>query len=139
MVERLRGRLTYANVMATIAIFIALGGGAIAATRSKSRRSHPRWAVVSAHGSLVRGGGAVKAKQLFTPDTLGSYQVTFNRNVTGCGLIATIGRKNSANRNPTPGEIGVAYRNGSPRSVYVKTLASDGLQANRSFHLAVLC
>ena len=32
MSGRIRGRLTYANVMATVAVFIALGGGAYAAT-----------------------------------------------------------------------------------------------------------
>ena len=31
MIERLRGRITYANVMATIAVFIALGGSSYAA------------------------------------------------------------------------------------------------------------
>jgi hypothetical protein len=31
--RRLRGKLTYANVMATVAVFIALGGGAYAATQ----------------------------------------------------------------------------------------------------------
>jgi hypothetical protein len=33
MPSRIRSRLTYANVMATIAVFIALGGGAYAATK----------------------------------------------------------------------------------------------------------
>ncbi len=138
--RRIRDHLTYANVLATIAVFIVLGGGAVAAIHSKSGRSHPRWAVVSAHGNLVRGSGAVRAKQLFVGrGTLGAYQVTFNRSVTHCGLIATIGRTNAADRNPDPGEIGVAYRHGSRRSVFVKTRASSGDEANRSFHLAVLC
>jgi hypothetical protein len=35
MIARLRPRLTYANVMATIAVFIALGGGAYAANKIK--------------------------------------------------------------------------------------------------------
>ena len=30
--DRFRPRLSYANVMATVAVFIALGGGALAAT-----------------------------------------------------------------------------------------------------------
>ena len=33
--EKLRAKLTYANVMATIAVFLTLGGGAIAATALK--------------------------------------------------------------------------------------------------------
>ena len=34
--SKLRERLTYANVMATIAVFIALGGGAYAITLKKN-------------------------------------------------------------------------------------------------------
>jgi hypothetical protein len=137
--DRIRGQLTFANVIATIAVFIALGGGAVAAIQSKSSRPHARWAVVNDNGNLVRGAGAVTAKQLFTPATRGSYQVTFNRRVKGCALTATIGRVNSASREPDPGEIGVAYRHGNSKSVYVKTRDSDGTEADRSFHLAVLC
>lgn len=33
MLSALRARLTYANVMATVAVFLALGGGAVAATK----------------------------------------------------------------------------------------------------------
>jgi hypothetical protein len=137
--HRIRQHLTYANVLATIAVFIALGGGAVAAIHFKSSRSHPRWAVVNDNGTLVRGSGAVSAKQLFTPGTRGSYQVTFNRRVKGCALTATIGRVNSASFNPAPGEIGVAYRHGNSKSVYVKTRDSSGSEADRSFHLSVLC
>ncbi len=35
--ERLRRRLSYANVMATIAVFLALGGGAYAAVNITGR------------------------------------------------------------------------------------------------------
>jgi hypothetical protein len=35
MASRLRGKLTYANVIATLALFMALGGGALAATELK--------------------------------------------------------------------------------------------------------
>ncbi len=136
----IRRHLSFANVMAAIAVFVALGGGAIAATQSKSGgKTKPRWAVVKANGDLVRGRGAVSAKQLFTPDFDGAYQVTFNRRVTNCALIATIGRVNSAPKNPDPGEIGVAYRDGRADSVFVKTRDSGGVAEDQSFHLAVLC
>jgi hypothetical protein len=39
-VERLRGKLTYANVMATLAVFIALGGGAYALSRGEVKSKH---------------------------------------------------------------------------------------------------
>jgi hypothetical protein len=137
--HRILDRLSYANVLATIALFIALGGGAIAAIHHK-RATPIRWAVVNADGSLVRGQGATSAKQLFAGGGVeGSYQVSFNRDVKDCALDATIGRVNAANRDPDPGEIGVAYRNGNRKAVYVKTRASTGSEADRSFHLSVIC
>jgi hypothetical protein len=39
MVERFRGRLTYANVMSTVAVFLALGGGVAWALANNSVRS----------------------------------------------------------------------------------------------------
>lgn len=36
MPDRLRSKLSYANVMATLAVFIALGGGAYAISLSKN-------------------------------------------------------------------------------------------------------
>ncbi len=129
--------------MAAIAVFIALGGGAYAASGLPGLRAgkgaKSLWAVVSANGNLVRRSRAVSAKHLFTPDVQGSYQVVFNRKVTNCALIATLGRTNSAPLNPEAGEIGVAYRNKTPKGVYVKTRDSGGSDADRSFHLAVIC
>ncbi len=178
MAGRLREKLTYANVMATVAVFITLGGGAYAAShleknsvgaeqlkngsvngakvkngslgnvdfafgqlsaRPVRRPAKGLWAVVGANGSLVRGSRVVSTKHLFTPGIQGSYQVVFNRNVTKCALIATLGRTNSAPLDPSPGEIGVAYRHGASKGVYVKTLDSNGTEADRSFHLAALC
>jgi hypothetical protein len=37
MLERLRGRMTFANVISVIALFVALGGGAYAAANVDSR------------------------------------------------------------------------------------------------------
>jgi len=42
MKKTLRGRLTYANVIATLALFIALGGGAYAATQLPKNSVGPR-------------------------------------------------------------------------------------------------
>ncbi len=95
--------------------------------------------MLDSHGHLIRGSGAVSAKQLFTPSVPGSYQVIFNRRVTGCVLDATIGRTNSANLDPRAGKIGEAYRHGDSHGVYVKTRDSAGVEKDQSFHLAVLC
>src|SRR5438270_5767250 len=65
MAKALQGRLTYANVMATLALFVALGGGAYAASGGlvsssgyvqecvRSRGGVPR--VVHAHARCSRG------------------------------------------------------------------------------------
>ena len=39
MIDKLRQRLTYANVMSTLAVFIALGGSSYAALTHRQRRS----------------------------------------------------------------------------------------------------
>lgn len=57
--DGLRSRLTYANVMASIAVFIALGGGTYAASRNLVVSNGVVHACVSKHGSLT----VVRAKQ----------------------------------------------------------------------------
>jgi hypothetical protein len=97
------------------------------------------WAVVGADGTLVRGSPGAVATKLFAGVTDGSYQVALGRNLSGCALLANIGRTDSADMDPDPGEIGTAYRNGVPNAVYVKTRDSAGASADRSFHVAVFC
>lgn len=81
MLSRLRPRVNYANVMATVAVFLALGGGAYAATQlpknSVGTKQLKRDAVTSPKvkngsllakdfkkGQLPRGAGEVKPVQL---------------------------------------------------------------------------
>jgi hypothetical protein len=45
------------------------------------------WASVDANGTLVRNKGAASAQK----NDIGSYQVVFNQNVTGCSYVATPG------------------------------------------------
>jgi hypothetical protein len=97
------------------------------------------WAVVDASGALVHGSHVTAAAKLFTGTVAGAYEVTFDRDVSSCALLATLGRTDAANANPAPGEIGTAYRNGNPAAVFVKTLNSAGVEADGSFHLAVFC
>ena len=57
MLARLRPRLTYANVMATVAVFIALGGGAFAATSFIGSDGQVRGCVdKKGHLTLVKAG-----------------------------------------------------------------------------------
>lgn len=97
------------------------------------------WAVVDVAGGLVHGSHVAATTKLFSGTVAGAYQVTFDRDVTGCALIATLGRIDSQALNPDAGEIGTAYRNGSPDAVFVKTYDSTGTAADESFHLAVFC
>jgi hypothetical protein len=67
----------------------------------------------------------------------GTYQVDFNRNVTGCSYLATIGNP-AAGASP-PGEITTALRVTTTNAVFVQTFDSMGTVSDRNFHLAVFC
>jgi hypothetical protein len=54
MVKALRGRLTYANVMATLALFVALGGGAYAASSGLVSSKGLVQECVGSHGGVPR-------------------------------------------------------------------------------------
>jgi hypothetical protein len=146
--KRIRTHLSYANVMATIAVLFAMTGGAVAATggfssggtlracaneegRLKLLKSGERckrgqkgvswnqagpagakgvtgspgapgspgaagqagsagaaatnlWARVGADGALLAGSGAVSS------GGTGIYAVTFNRDITNCGIVGTL-------------------------------------------------
>ena len=90
------------------------------------------WAVVDAGGNLIRGLGAVASSR----SSAGVYEVLFNRNVTYCAYVATIGLPGQGN--PPPGEISVAS-SPKPNGVRVDTANSAGAPADRPFHLAVHC
>ena len=99
MPARLRARLTYANVMATVAVFLALGGGAYAAATIGAKDIRPN-AVRSKHikqGQVRTGdlrGGAVSTGKLkggaVTSDRLADGAVTNSKiadlSVTGTKL-----------------------------------------------------
>jgi hypothetical protein len=92
------------------------------------------WAVVESNGALSRGEGTTSSSRLGT----GRYQVLFNRAVSNCAYVATLGRTGSSN--PPAGEIGVATLPGSAgNGVAVRTRASGGGLADRPFHLVVNC
>ncbi|MGE5764303.1 MAG: hypothetical protein ACM3ZF_10630 [Mycobacterium leprae] len=68
---------------------------------------------------------------------VGFYQVIFNRNVSNCAYVATIG--DQANGQQPPGEITVATRAGNNNGVFVSTHNSAGGAADLDFHLVVIC
>jgi hypothetical protein len=112
-----------------------------AVTRTKLdstlREGQPRWAVVAATtGNLVRGRGAVSATKLVDP---GLYSVTFDRDLSACALLATIG-DGGTTVTPT-GEISVWRSATDPKVATVQTAVSDGTAPTNTlpFHLSVLC
>jgi hypothetical protein len=90
------------------------------------------WAVVTTAGVLNRNFHATSAASL----GFGSYEVIFDRNVTNCAYVATIGDEGFGT---TPGEISAARRFGNANGVFVQTFNSAGTGSNRAFHLAVHC
>ena len=90
------------------------------------------WAVVDANGNLIRDLGAIASNRL----NAGVYEVRFNRTVTRCAYVATIGLPGQGN--PPPGEISVAS-SPNPNGVRVDTANNAGAPADLPFHLAVHC
>jgi hypothetical protein len=90
-----------------------------------------RWAVVAADGSLVRGSGVTSV----TRTAAGSYEVAFGEAVAGCAYVGTLGLGETAG---ATGQIGVGTAEAAT-TVRVETETSTGSNADRGFHLAVLC
>jgi hypothetical protein len=68
---------------------------------------------------------------------VGEYVLDFNRDVSGCAYVATLGSVDVYGGQGYGG-ITVARRSFDPNGVYIRTDDNNGT-ANRSFHLAVLC
>lgn len=96
------------------------------------------WALIDADvgtASVVRSRGATGAS---SPGT-GRYVVTFNRNITTCGIVATLG--DATAETGSPGEISLDQPEGN--AVEVNTYSSAGapedqLETN-GFYLQVTC
>ncbi len=95
------------------------------------------WAVVNSSGSVVRrsGSASITATKLGT----GVYEVTFNKDVSGCAYVATIG--DAGHVAPSPGQITVAgdVDGDNPNDVQVQTFDKTGTSADSGFHLYVSC
>ena len=92
------------------------------------------WAVVASDGTLARGSAGTTSASIGT----GSYEVIFDRDVTGCAYQATNGLTGSAG-SPPGGEVGVVGRATNVNGVFVKTRDSAGAETPLGFHLAVFC
>ena len=93
------------------------------------------WAVVNADGSLARDRGAKSAASLGVD---GQYEVVFNRNVSACSYIATLG--DAAASTGAEGVVTVAPREGKTNAVFVQTFdVLTSTEADLPFHVAIFC
>ncbi len=92
------------------------------------------FAVVAANGTLAASSGVVGAVAHTT--STGIYVVSFNRDVSQCAFMATIGVRNGG----LPGDPEIAANNqtGFPEQVVVETFLG-ATATDRSFNVAVLC
>jgi FlaG/FlaF family flagellin (archaellin) len=97
------------------------------ATVSSLQVQLQNFAVVDLDGTPVRGSSSL---QHATRIDVGSYEVTFNQDLTFCAYQATIG--DPADGSPTPGQIWVATRGGNSDAVFVRTTDSTGTNSDRS-------
>jgi hypothetical protein len=92
------------------------------------------WALVDPNGNLVRGKGALSA----STNATGNYFVQFDRDITNCALIASIGVDGAVYTQGNNIEAHVAA--GDPTYAQVRTYDEpNGGLAARGFYLAVLC
>ena len=90
------------------------------------------WAVVNPAGTFGRQSGALSVSH----PAVGNYRVQFNRNITACAWLATIG---SATTLTSFGFVETELASGTTDQVHVETRSTGGIAADRGFHLAVLC
>jgi len=96
-------------------------------------RDAPLGAVINTDGTTARGVGVTSSEAIF--GTPGSYLVTFNRNVSSCVYVASLG---DGAGNTFAGEAS-ASNGATANEVAVGTSNSSGTPSNKPFHLAVLC
>jgi len=118
MLAKVRGCLTYGNVMATIAVFIALGGGAYAATQINGAdlqnrsvagkklmlhavgrpelnlptlglQSSVKWALVGPNGGIIAQSGGISMSQ----HEGGNYYLNFGSNIKRRPIVVTPAEK----------------------------------------------
>jgi len=117
-----------------------VGGGAIKESTLGSVPSSllthgaARFTVVNAGGQPVRGRGTTTVSRTAE----GRYQAIFDTNIRNCGYFATIGGP-TATAPPDNGQITVSALGSNVNGVDVRTTGANGNNANKPFHLVVLC
>ena|SRR5438876_805507 len=90
------------------------------------------YAVMDSGGSLSRSSGVLTTSKLST----GKYNVRFNRTITSCVWLATIGSPGTGSNN---GMVSAEVTNGTTDTLTVTTLGASGNAGDRPFHLMVFC
>jgi hypothetical protein len=94
-----------------------------------------RYAVVNGNGQLVRGRDVSSVAR--TGD--GRYQAIFNADIRGCAYFATVGDESAAGP-PQNSQISVSSLGSNVNGVSIRTEnGNNGSEANRPFHLIVMC
>ena len=91
------------------------------------------WAVVWPNGVVQRSSGFTSVAR----DADGTMTVSFNRDVSGCAYVATVG--NPSNRGIYLGTASVSIDPMTPNAVLVHALNSANKQIEAPFYLAVFC
>lgn len=91
------------------------------------------FAVVDDNGAKARSRNVTATART----SKGSYNVVFNRTVTGCAHLASLGRVSTGGAQA--GEISTTLISGVANAVRVRTFNSNGNPADREFHIALVC
>jgi hypothetical protein len=91
------------------------------------------WAVVDRDGVIARSSGATGSRRLVE----GVYEVTFNRDVTQCAYVASVGFADSTTS--IAGMIAAKQSGGNPNGVAVETYDPIARHFDNHFHLVVAC
>lgn len=94
-----------------------------------------RQAVVSATGALSRARGVTSSGR--SGGAAGEYTVVFNRDVRTCAYFVSIGGTSTTGAGN--GEIGSSSQSGNANAVHVSTADSDGVAADKPFHVIASC
>jgi hypothetical protein len=93
-----------------------------------------RYAVVTANGQLARGRDVSSVARTST----GRYQAIFNADIRGCAYFATVGDTSAAGP-PQNSQVSVASLASNVNGVAIRTEHGNGNEADRPFHLIVMC
>jgi len=94
--------------------------------------------VIKIDGTKARGANVVSSQKLSGLNG-GTYEVIFNRDVSGCSYTATIGTTTNGGSISTPVTITTASRAGNVNGVFLFLHKTDRTTIDEPFHLFVSC